>query len=108
MALLSLPAFDSLAYLLLEPLSLGTMVALYHLHKKRYPIPYYFGLADTLVVTTLAVLSRYPIPSPLRGSGLPLPSPSEAHLDAFFLPIQIAVIGLALWTIVSNTRAKPV
>lgn len=105
-ALLSLPAFDSLSYLMLEPLSLGTMVALYHLHKKRQPVPYYFGFADTLVVTTLAVLSRYPIPSPFNDSGRLIPSPSQEHLDFLFLPIQMAVIGIALWSISSNTRAK--
>jgi hypothetical protein len=106
-ALLSLPAFDSLSYVLLEPLSLATMVALYHLHKKRQPLAFYFGFADTLVVTTLAVLSRYPIPSPLESSGLTLPSPSQVHLDLLFVPIQFAVIGFALWRIVSNTLAKP-
>jgi hypothetical protein len=106
-ALLSLPAFDSLSYILLEPLSLGSMVALYHLHKKRHPLPYYFGFADTLVVTTLAVLSRYPIPSIISPGGLVIPTLSEVQLDSLFLPIQIAVIGFALLAIRSNTWRKP-
>ncbi|HET9237835.1 MAG TPA: hypothetical protein VFO10_11320 [Oligoflexus sp.] len=106
LALLSLPAFDSLSYLLLEPLSLGSMVALYHLHKKRHPLPYYFGFADTLVVTTLAVLSRYPLPPGFNPSGLHIPSPSETQLDILFLPIQIAVIGFAVLAMRSNTRMK--
>lgn len=106
-ALLSLPAFDSLSYILLEPLSLGTMVALYHLHKKRHPLPYYFGFADTLVVTTLAVLSRYPIPQGFSSTGLKVPTLSEAQLDILFVPIQIAVIGFALVAIRSNTRRQP-
>jgi hypothetical protein len=106
-AFLSLPAFDSLSYLLLEPLSLGTMVALYRLHKKRHPLPYYFGFADTLVVTTLAVLSRYPIPAPFPRSSVSIPNPSQTQLDILFVPIQIAVIGFALWAIWSHTRAKP-
>lgn len=95
-ALLSLPTFDSLSYILLEPLSLGTMVALHHLHKKRHPIPYYFGFADTLVVTTLAVLSRYPVPSALNPSGYSFPLVSETQLDLIFIPIQITVMGLAV------------
>jgi hypothetical protein len=103
-ALLSLPAFDSLSYLLLEPLSLTTMVALYHLHKKRQALSFYFGFADTLVVTTLAVLSRYPIPSPLKSSGQNVSLPSEADLDLLFVPIQIVVIVFALWAIFSNWR----
>jgi hypothetical protein len=83
------------------------MVALYHLHKKRHPLPYYFGFADTLVVTTLAVLSRYPIPQGFSPIGLKVPSLSEAQLDILFVPIQIAVIGFALVAIRSNTRRKP-
>jgi hypothetical protein len=106
-ALLSLPTFDSLSYILLEPLSLGCMVALHRLHKKRHPLAYYFGFADTLVVTTLAVLSRYPIPSVLNPNGFSLPRLSETQLDIVFIPIQIAVMGLALVAIRSNTRTKP-
>lgn len=106
-ALLSLPAFDSLSYLLLEPLSLATMFGLYRLHRKRYPLPYYFGFADTLVVTTLAVLSRYSIPLPFQASGPHIISLSQNQLDILFVPIQIAVIGFAVRAIRLNKRAKP-
>lgn len=104
LVLLSLPAFDSLAYLLLEPLSLLAMLALHQLHRKRYPLSHYFGFADTLVVTTLAVLSRYPILPPFETEGFQLVSLSQQHLDILFLPMQFAVIGFALWAIRSNSR----
>lgn len=102
-ALLSLPVFDSLHYLLLEPLSLLTMSVLYRLHQKRYPLHYYFGFADTLVVTTLAVVSRYPIVSPFELDGPHVASLSQVHLDIIFVPVQIAVIGFALRAILTNT-----
>jgi len=101
-ALLSLPAFDSVHYLLLEPLSLCSMLALYRLHKKRHPLSYYFGFADTLVVTTLAVVSRYPLAPIFDRSGLHVASLSQDHLDMIFIPIQMAVIGIALRHILSN------
>ncbi len=105
-ALLSLPAFDSLRYLLLEPLSLMTMYALYCLHKKRYPLSHYFGFADTIVVSTLAVLSRYPIPPPFVPSGPTLASPDQNLLDLAGVPLQLAVIVFALRAIRNNTLAK--
>ncbi len=106
MALLSLPAFDSLRYLLLEPLSLATMYALYRLHQKRYPLAYYFGFADTIVVSTLAVLSRYPIPPPFVSRGPNLISLDQNQLDWAFIPIQLAVIVFALRAIRNNTLTK--
>jgi len=101
-ALLSLPVFDSIHYLLLEPLSLFTMLALYRLHQKRHPLHYYFGFADTLAVTTLAVVSRYPIAPIFDNDGPLVASFSQAHLDMIFVPIQIVVIGFALWHILKN------
>lgn len=105
-ALLSLPAFDSLRYLLLEPLSLLTMTALYHLHQKRYPLSHYFGFADTLVVSTLAVISRYPIPPAFEPSGFQVASLSQDNWDILFVPMQIAVVGFALRAIRYNALTK--
>jgi hypothetical protein len=96
LALLSLPVFDSLHYLLLEPLSLLTMSVLYRLHQKRYPLHYYFGFADTIVVTTLAVVSRYPIAPPFQLHDAYVVSLSQNQLDMIFVPVQIIVIGIAL------------
>jgi hypothetical protein len=106
MALLSQPAFDSLHYLLLEPLSLLAMYALYRLHQKRHPLAYYFGFADTLVVTTLAVISRYPLMPGLDSARFRIEILLQEHGDLIFIPIQIAVFGLALRAIRRNARAK--
>lgn len=102
MALLSLPTFDSANYLLLEPLSLIVMVFLYHLNQKRYPLPYYFGLADTIVVTTLTVLIRYPILPPFESKGLYITNLTENQWDMIFLPVQLVVISISLRKIYRN------
>lgn len=101
-ALLSLPTFDSLQYLLLEPLSLVIMFALYRLHKRCYPLHYYFGFADTLVVTTLTVQTRFPILPPFELKGPYVGSLSQNQWDMIFMPIQLAVIGLAFRAIFKN------
>ncbi|MCW7493025.1 hypothetical protein ND861_08445 [Leptospira sp. 2 VSF19] len=101
-ALLSLPTFDSIQYLLLEPLSLVSMTVLYRWHKKRYPLPYYFGLADTLVVTTLTVLTRYPILLPFEIKDPYITNLQENQWDMIFIPIQVFVIGYALRAISKN------
>ena len=105
LALLSLPTFDSLQYLLLEPLSLSLMFVLYHLHKKRYLLHYYFGFADTLVVTTLTVLTWYPILPPFEPKGPYIRSLTQNQWDMIFIPIQLAVIGLAFRAIFKNQPA---
>lgn len=105
-ALLSLPSFDSLQYLLLEPLSLFIMKVLYHVDKKKNPIHYYFGFADTLVVTTLTLLTRFPILSQINIKGPYVISLSQNHLDFVFIPIQLTVIGFALRAILKNHYQK--
>ncbi len=100
-ALLSLPAFDSLHYLLLEPLSLLMMAVLYRLHQKRYPLAFYFGFADTIVVSSLAVISRYPIPPIFESNGPHLGSPTQEQLDILFVPLQVVVLVFALRAISS-------
>ncbi|EMY62260.1 hypothetical protein [Leptospira terpstrae] len=105
-ALLSLPSFDSLQYLLLEPLSLFIMSVLYHVDKKKFPLHYYFGFADTIVVTTLTLLTRFPILSPLNLKGPYVISLSQNHLDLVFMPIQMIVIGFALRAIFKNHNQK--
>ncbi|WP_244288419.1 hypothetical protein, partial [Leptospira congkakensis] len=102
-ALLSLPTFDSIQYLLLEPLSLAAMFFLYRLHKKRYVLHYYFGFADTLVVTTLTVLTWYPIRFPFVQNGPYLRSLNQNQWDIVFIPIQIIVFGIVLRAILKNT-----
>lgn len=101
-ALLSLPSFNSLQYLLLEPLSLLIMSVLYHVDKKKFPLHYYFGFADTIVVTTLTLLTRFPILSPLNLGGPYVISMSQNHLDLVFIPIQLTVIGFSLRAIFRN------
>ncbi|WP_244310308.1 hypothetical protein [Leptospira noumeaensis] len=102
-ALLSLPTFNSIQYLLLEPLSLLVMVVLHRLHKKRYPLHYYFGFADTIVVTTLTLLARYPILPPFEIKGYYITNLQKYQWDMIFLPIQLAVIGFAIRAIFKNT-----
>ncbi|PJZ86527.1 hypothetical protein CH366_04440 [Leptospira harrisiae] len=101
-ALLSLPTFDSSNYLLLEPMSIVVMIVLYHLNQKRYPLPYYFGFADTIVVTTLTVLIRYPISLPFDSKGPYVTNLTEHQWDMVFLPIQLIVIGFVLRAIYKN------
>ncbi|WP_244309944.1 hypothetical protein [Leptospira mtsangambouensis] len=101
-ALLSLPTFDSLHYLLLEPLSLLVMFVLYRLHKKRYPLHYYFGFSDTLVATTLTVLMWFPILHPFEYNGTYVTKLQENFWDMIFIPIQLVVIGCALIAIFKN------
>ncbi|PKA11050.1 hypothetical protein CH372_16265 [Leptospira meyeri] len=103
-ALLSLPTFDSLHYLLLEPLSLVVMFVLYRLQKKRYPLHYYFGFSDTLVATTLTVLMWYPIILPFEHNGPYLTKLQENQLDNIFIPIQLVVIVYALRAIFKNIK----
>ncbi|MCW7462148.1 hypothetical protein [Leptospira limi] len=100
--LLSLPTFVSSNYLLLEPMSIVVMVVLYYLNKKRYPLSYYFGLADTIVVTTLTVLMRYPFPPPFQLSGPYMTNLSEQQLDMLLIPIQLIVIVFVFRAIYMN------
>ncbi|EOQ95520.1 putative membrane protein [Leptospira wolbachii serovar Codice str. CDC] len=102
LALLSLPTFDSLQYLLLEPMSLFIMFVLYRLHKKRYVLNYYFGFADTLVVTTLTVLARYPVLPPFELKGPYLSNLTQNQWDMVFIPIQLIVISFALRAMFKN------
>ncbi|MBM9547424.1 hypothetical protein JWG40_10380 [Leptospira sp. 201903074] len=102
-ALLSLPTFDSIQYLLLEPLSLVVMAVLYHFHKKRFALCYYFGFADTIVVTTLTVVGRFPIRSPFELKGPYFKILTENQWDMVFVPIQLAVIILTLRAIYKNS-----
>jgi hypothetical protein len=104
LSLVSLPVFDTSHYLLLEPLSLLTMLTLYRLQDRRHPISYYFGFADTLAVSTLTMLSHFPIPPPFLVKGPSLGSPSQDLLDLILVPIQIVVLGMALWIVVVNRR----
>ncbi|TGM48099.1 hypothetical protein EHQ92_09450 [Leptospira biflexa] len=106
MALLSLPTFASIRFILLEPFSLIAMVALYHWHNKRYPLYYYFGFADTIAVTTLTVLARYPVLPPFPSKGPYFPNLQEYQWDMVFLPIQFLVTGFALWAIFQNLSVK--
>lgn len=56
--LISLPIFDSFRYLLLEPLSWLLMFLMRRLDGQRHPLCFYFGMADTVVVSTLAVSAK--------------------------------------------------
>ncbi|MBL0954132.1 MAG: hypothetical protein IBJ01_05135 [Leptospira sp.] len=100
--LLSLPTFSSSYYLLLEPMSILVMVGLYHLNKKRNPLSYYFGLADTIVVTTLTVLMRFPFLPPFHLNGPYLTNFSEQQWDMILIPIQLIVTGFVLRAIYIN------
>lgn len=102
MALLSLPTFASSHFLLLEPLTLFVMGILYHLHKKRQKLSFYFGFADTIVVTTLAVVHWFPIPSPFATNGSYKSILQETQWDLIFIPIQLIVFGYGLWAIGKN------
>ncbi|MCW7504573.1 hypothetical protein [Leptospira paudalimensis] len=100
--LLSLPTFVSSNYLLLEPMSILVMVVLFHVNKKRYPLSYYFGLADTMVVTTLTVLMRYPFLPPFQLSGPYITNLSEKQWDMILIPVQLIVTGFVLRAIYRN------
>lgn len=103
-ALLSLPSFDSIQYLLLEPLSLIVMAILYRFHKKRNKIHFYFGYADTIVVTTLTVLTRYPILPPFKINGPYYTNLPQNQWDMLFIPIQLIVIVFGIKEIFKNIK----
>ncbi|MFW7378443.1 MAG: hypothetical protein ACOH5I_06540 [Oligoflexus sp.] len=102
LALISLPSFASIHYLLMEPLSLGVMVFFYHMHGRKYPVNYYFGYADTLVVSTMAVVSQL---FDFTGRAISIPSKyilTQHELDLIFLPLQSIVLFIALGAIGVN------
>jgi hypothetical protein len=94
-ALLSLPIFDSEHYFLLEPLSLTMMYGLYKTHRKRFPVHFYFGFADTLVVSAL-VFSSHLLQTPnSTPSFFDRISLSNFHFDVLFVPIQLIAFTIA-------------
>lgn len=94
-ALLSLPIFDSKQYLLLEPLSLAMMYGLYKTHGKRFPVHFYFGLADTLAVSTLVSCSHLLQTPNATRSFFEKISLSNLQLDVLFIPIQLIAFLIA-------------
>ena len=58
LGMITLPIFDTYRYILMELCSLSLMVGFYWFHRRRYPIYYYFGMADTVIVSSLAVTAQ--------------------------------------------------
>ncbi|TGM80210.1 hypothetical protein EHQ99_10965 [Leptospira bouyouniensis] len=102
--LLSLPSFETQKFLLLEPLSLIVMFSIFSFHKKRFALEQYFGFADTLVVTTITVLSWYPILLPFKTNGPYIKNLNQNEWDMILIPLQLMVIGFALLAIFKNTK----
>ncbi len=105
-SLLSLPSFESLHYLLLEPLSLGVMYLFYRTQGRRHPLSYSFGMADTLVVTVFALGSRL---SELMGHKIPRLSQDISSLHAYdlsFVALHCLVALVALRAIGIHWRSS--
>lgn len=99
MVLLSQPNFDNW-YMLLDPISLLVTFALYRYQKCRHPWYYYFGLADTLVVSGLLLVSRF---SPHSDWTLPW---AQGLWDVVLIPIQVVVLSIALKSLAEKTRSQ--
>ena len=87
----------------MELLSLSLMTAIYLLHKRKYPIYYYFGLADTVVVSSLALTAKGLdlIDGSYQITYLQL---SHSFLDSVFVPIHMIICGIAISTIIRQYR----
>lgn len=105
MILVSLPIFDSFKYVLLEPLSLSFMYIFYRAHQRKFAVYYYFGMAESVVVPTLAVTGWFldlPVFNFLETSNFVLFS--NFQLDLAFIPVQVLVCCFALYSISRNYR----
>ena len=95
--LLTSPAFDSLKYVLLEPVSLSLMYTLrrtYDPNKSR-PLSHFFGFADTITAATLALTSalvHVDTDMPLTWSAVGV---DDKVLDLIGVPIQVGVACFA-------------
>ena len=97
-ALVSLPSFNGL-YLLIEPLTFLVMYLFFRVAKRKRPISYYFGFADTLVVSALAMWEQLFIQ---LGVGEPTTSNQlliGATLDKIYLPFLAGVGVVSMWGI---------
>ncbi len=107
--LITLPIFDSYRYILLEPISLVLMYVFYRIHKAGHPVRFYFGLADTVAVSTLAIAEQFlGWLAPLRMPASEVIHFSQNQLDMMVVPIQMGVAVFALRAIVNNLRHSPV
>lgn len=100
LGLITMPIFSTLRYILLEPLSLLCMYGFFKIQGKRFPSPFYFGLADTLVVAILAVAEKL-----LTGLGSQYTfslAPYTLLLEWIFIPLEIVVSVIALRSIMKN------
>lgn len=104
MALVSLPAFDSMKYVVMEPASMTLMFVLHMVfgEDKGHPIHYYFGYSDTLVAATLAFSSiATDWIAPPRSTTMMSTSKhiSQKTLDYVFSPILIMCCVSAIYGI---------
>lgn len=97
--LLTLPCFDSCKYLLLEPLSLGTMVTLSAMTNQ--PMERVFGYADTLTVASSAAVSALYVYNYQASE-----TPSEAFLDYIIIPVQAFVLISSWYHIIRRMKTR--
>lgn len=102
--LITLPIFDTSQYLFLEPLSLSIMFLLYRSHGQKYPLCFYFGFADTLAVSILAMSEKMAhfVPAGLSYRiDLVL---TEHQLDWLICPLQMVAIMVAAFELFRRRR----
>jgi len=113
--LITLPSFETLRYLMMEPLSLGIMYLLHGSNQHHEEeeeeeehsssaVTDYFGLADTLVVATTGMTSA--LIQQMQSSDQTLPSMTlsmdQSMLDAITIPIHSVLIVIAMRGIYSE------
>ena len=98
--LITMPIFSTLRYILLEPLSLLCMYGFFKIQAKRFPPPFYFGLADTLVVAVLAIAEK--LLTALGSHYTFSLVPYTPLLEWIFIPLEIVVSAIALRSIMKN------
>lgn len=103
LVLISLSAFDSLRYIMLEPTSLCLMIILsWHFDPQHErPMSHYFGFADTITAALTALTSAYVDAGsgPFDYASLGV---SRFTVDAVGVTLQIGVVVFALQHVIQN------
>ena len=78
------------------------MTLFYLGHQRRFPIYYYFGIADTVVVSSLALTAKcldHFAAEPWFAKEFTF---SQYQLDWFFVPMQLVILCVAIKKIIEN------
>lgn len=104
LSLVSLPAFSSLKYLIMEPLSIGFMIIFWSVYGKsrEQPVYFYFGVADTLVTAAMSTVS-FALKNFDSKESMSYSAESHKVLDKIFCPIHLGIYCTSLYYIYSNS-----